>query len=82
MGTFRLRHGELFDAFGRILLEESESLSLLKNKCSRSFIRTCSSVNYSPLKLPAFIENHLHLDTNSTEETNQLNKRKNRIDLV
>jgi hypothetical protein len=82
IGTFRLRHGELFDAFGRILLEESESSSLLKNKCSRSFIRTCASVNYSPPTLSTLIENHLKLDENSTEETNQLNEIKNRIDLV
>jgi hypothetical protein len=78
MGTLRLRHCELLDAFGRILLEESE----VKNKCIQSFIRTCASVNYSPPTLPVLIENHLNLDESSNEETNQLNETKNRIDLV
>jgi hypothetical protein len=82
MGTLRLRHCELLDAFGRILLEESESLSSSKNKCIQAFIRTCASVNYSPSTLSTLIENHLKLDENSTEETNQLNEIKNRIDLV
>jgi hypothetical protein len=82
MGTLRLRHCELLDAFGRILLEESESLSSAKNKCIQSFIRTCASVNYSPPTLPILIEKHLNLDESSNDETNQLNETKNRIDLV
>jgi len=75
MGTLRIRHCELLDAFGKILLEDSE----LKTKCIQSFIRTCASVNYSPLTLSTLIENHLKLDENSTEEINEI---KNRIDLV
>jgi hypothetical protein len=82
MGTLRLRHCELLDAFGRILLEESESLSSSKNKCIQSFIRTCASVNYSPSTLSTLIENHLKLDEDSNEENNQLNEIKNRIDLI
>lgn len=83
MGTLRLRHCELLDAFGRILLEESESLSSSsKNKCIQSFIRTCASVNYSPSSLSTLVENHLQLDEKFSEETNQLNDIKNRIDLV
>jgi hypothetical protein len=82
MGTLRLCHCELLDTFGKILSEESNSLSSSKNKCIQSFIRTCASVDYSPPRLPTLIENHLKLDENSTEETNQLNEIKNRIDLV
>jgi hypothetical protein len=82
MGTLRLRHCEILDAFGRILLEESEGLSTARNKCIQSFIRTCASVNYSPPGLSVLIEKHLNLDENSNEETNQLNEIKNRIDLV
>jgi hypothetical protein len=78
MGTLRIRHCELLDAFGKILSEESESNA----KCIQSFIRTCASVNYSPPTLPTLIENHLKFDENSIEETNQLNEIKNRIDLV
>ncbi|CAF3829191.1 unnamed protein product [Adineta steineri] len=79
MGTLRIRHCELLDSFGKILLEDSES----KTKCIQSFIRTCASVNYSPATLSTLVENHLKLDENSsTEETNQLNDIKNRIDLV
>ncbi len=82
MGTLRLRHCELLDAFGRILLEESEPFASSKNKCVQSLIRTCASVNYSPPTLPTLIENHLKLDENSNEETNQLNEIKQHIDLV
>jgi hypothetical protein len=78
MGTLRLRHCELLDAFGRILSEESE----LRTKCIQSFIRTCAAVNYSPPTLSTLIENHLTIDANSNEENNQLNEIKNRIDLV
>ena len=78
MGTLRIRHCELLDAFGRILSEDSES----KIKCIQSFIRTCASVNYSPPTLSTLIEKHLKFDENSPEENNQLNEIKNRIDLV
>ena len=79
MGTLRLRHCELLDAVGRILLEESLPS---KDKCVQSFIRTCASVNYSPPNLSVLVEKHLNLDESSNEETNQLNEIKNRIDLV
>ncbi|CAF0987432.1 unnamed protein product [Rotaria sordida] len=82
MGTLRLRHCELLDAFGRILLEESNLFSSLKNKSIQSFIRTCASVNYSPSILSKIIENHLKFDENITDDNNQLNEIKNRIDLV
>ncbi len=65
MGTFRSRHCELLDAFGRILLEESESSSLLKNIYIQLFICTCASVNYSSPTLSTLIDNHLNLDANS-----------------
>ena len=82
MGTLRLRHCELLDALGTMLLEGSESLGSAKNKCIQSFIRTCAAVNYSPPSLPVLIQNHLNLEETSTEETNRLNEIKNRIDLV
>ncbi|CAF3689928.1 unnamed protein product [Rotaria socialis] len=81
MGTLRLRHCELLDAFGRLLLEESNVFSSSKNKCVQTFIRTCASVNYSPPLLSKIIENHLKLDQNIHED-NQLNEIKSRIDLV
>ena len=68
MGALRLRHCELLDASGRLLLEEFESLFSSKNKCIQSFIRTFASVNYSPSTLPTLIENHLKLDENSNKE--------------
>ncbi|CAF0842002.1 unnamed protein product [Rotaria sordida] len=82
MGTLRLRHCELLDAFGRIVLEESNLFSSLKNKSIQSFIRTCASVNYSPSILSKIIENYLKFDENITDDNNQLNEIKNRIDLV
>ncbi|CAF4670423.1 unnamed protein product [Rotaria sp. Silwood1] len=82
MGTLRLRHCELLDAFGRIFLEESNLFSSSKNKFIQSFIRTCASVNYSPPTLSKIIENHLKLDENITDDNNQLNEIKSRIDLV
>lgn len=82
MGTLRLRHCELLDALGTMLLEGSESLGSARNKCIQSFIRTCAAVNYSPPSLPVLVQNHLNLEETSTEETNQLNEIKNRIDLV
>ncbi len=57
-------------------------MSSSKNKCIQSFICRGASVNYSQPTLPTLIEKHLNLDESSTEETNQLNETKNRIDLV
>jgi len=57
-------------------------LSSSKNKCIPSFIRTCSSVSYSPPTLLIFIENYLNLDQNPNEENNQLYEIENRIDLA
>jgi hypothetical protein len=82
LGTLRLRHCELLDAFGRILIEESESFSSSKNKCIQSFIRTCAAVNYSSPTLSSLIENHLKIDEDSAEENNHSTEIKNRIDLV
>ncbi|UJR30035.1 hypothetical protein I4U23_017580 [Adineta vaga] len=78
MGTLRIRHCELLEAFGKLLLENPES----KDRCIQSFIRTCASVNYSPSSLSTLVDNHLKLDENSNDEVNQLNETKNRIDLV
>ncbi|CAF2673913.1 unnamed protein product [Rotaria sp. Silwood2] len=82
MGTLRLRHCELLDSFGRIILEESNLFSSSKNKSIQSFIRTCASVNYSPPTLSKIVDNHLKLDENITDDNNQLNEIKSRIDLV
>ncbi|CAF1091432.1 unnamed protein product [Adineta ricciae] len=78
MGTLRIRHCELLDAFGKSLLEDPES----KARCIPSFIRTCASVNYAPSTLSTLVDKHLKLDETSTDETNQMNEIKNQIDLV
>lgn len=78
MGTLRLRHCELLDAFGRVILEDI-------NKFQTSipaFIRTCAAVNYSPAALPKIVQNHFRLDEIASIDTNQLNDLRNRIDLV
>ena len=78
MGTLRIRHCELLDAFSKSLLEDPES----KARCIPSFIRTCASVNYAPSALSTLVDKHLKLDENSPDDTNQVNEIKNRIDLV
>lgn len=82
MGTLRLRHCELLDAFGRLLLEQSELLLSSNTKPLPSFIRTCASVYYCPASLSTLVENHLNIEKNYNEENNQLTEIKNRIDLV
>lgn len=82
MGTLRLRHCELLDAFGKLLLEESNIFSSSKNKCIQSFIRTCASVNYVSPALSKTIDHHLNLNENINDDNNQLNEIKSRIDLV
>jgi hypothetical protein len=80
MGTLRLRHCELLDALGRLLLDETPSPA--KSKSLQSFIRTCAAVNYSPAILPTLVEKHLNLDEQPSDETTALMDLKNRIDLV
>ena len=78
MGTLRLRHCELLESFGKLLLEDPAS----KTRSIQTFIRTCASVNYSPSTLSKLIDNHLRFDDDSNDESNQLNEIRNRIDLV
>ena len=83
MGALRLRHCELLDAIGKMLMNDSTCLSTVRMKCIQSLIRTCAAVQYSPLTLPTLIEQHVQFDqwTFSREE-NQSIETKNRIDLV
>ena len=83
MGALRLRHCELLDAIGKMLLNDSTCLSTVRTKCVQSLIRTCAAVQYSPLTLPTLIEQHVQFDQcTSSREENQPIETKNRIDLV
>ena len=82
MGTLRLRHCELLDAFGKLLLEESDLFASSRNKSIQSFIRTCAAVNYCPPTLPTLVEHHLKVEEKSSEDSEPSAEIRNRIDLV
>jgi hypothetical protein len=50
MGTLRLRHCELLNAIGKMLIEQN------CRRAIQSFIRTCASVHYFPPSLSTLIE--------------------------
>ena len=82
MGTLRLRHCELLDAFGTLLLEEPDLFSASRNKSIQSFVRTCAAVNYCPTTLPTLVERHLKVEEKSSDDSDPSTEIRNRIDLV
>jgi hypothetical protein len=82
MGTLRLRHCELLDAFGRTLVDNPDPSLSSRNKCVQSFVRTCAAVNYCPSTLPTLVGKQLEINEQPNDDTSPLSTLKNRIDLV
>ncbi|CAF1341928.1 unnamed protein product, partial [Didymodactylos carnosus] len=97
MGTLRLRHCELLDHLGTLLVENNHVFGT-SQKCLHSFIRTCAAVNYNSTTLldSLITDNKLNLNENTvladmTEQTPTTSltqvdadsiHNKNKIDLV
>jgi len=78
MGTLRLRHCDLLNSIGKLLIDRTSKMSSKRLKSIHSFILTCASVQYSPPTLSTLINEYSLLN----EENSSTKDLKNQLDFV